>query len=431
MAKPIMMPKQGITVESCVLTKWHKKVGETIKVGEVLFSYETDKAAFDQESEVEGVVLAEFYADGDEVPVLTNIGAVGNAGESFAEFAPEGASKEAKSESSATVAVVTEEKVNVPQNELKTEETASAAVEKHDGRVFVSPRAKALADKLGVELNQCLASGPKGRIVECDVREASVNPHIVEEAAVPAAAEKAAVDVHEFTDEKLSHIRKVIAKTMLGSLQSMAQLTHNISFDMTNVMAFRAYVKANAEQLGLPNITINDIILFAVSRVIKNYKMLNANLINGDTMRYFSSANLGVAVDTPRGLLVPTLFGADTLTLQEISVQAKKLAKEAQSGSINPEKLTGGSFTVSNLGSFGIEHFTPVINPPQTGILGVNTIETRVRFGQKGELEGYSAMNLSLTYDHRALDGGPASKFLKDLKIYLENFSYNLIFDNK
>ena len=229
----------------------------------------------------------------------------------------------------------------------------------------------------------------------------------------------------------MSGIRKVIAKNMVASLSTMAQLTHNISFDCTNIMEFRKYLKDNAEKLKLPSITINNIIVFAVSRVLKNHRDLNANLINGDTMRYFEHVNMGIATDTPRGLLVPTLFGADTMSLSEIAVKSKKLSSDAVEGKLSPDLLTGGSFTVSNVGTMGIESFTPVINPPQTGILGVCTLETRVKLGKNGEMIPYTAMNLSLTYDHRALDGAPASRFLKELKEYLENFSFNLLADSK
>ncbi len=211
----------------------------------------------------------------------------------------------------------------------------------------------------------------------------------------------------------------------------MAQLKHTLSFDCTNVMAFRQYLKDNAEKLQLPPITINHIVIFAVSRVIKNHKDLNAHLLGGDTMRYFEHVNIGIATDTPRGLLVPTLFGADLLSLSEIAAKAKKLSADAIEGKISPDLLTGASFTISNVGTMGIESFTPVINPPQTGILGVNTMETRVKLGKNGEIVPYTAMGLSLSYDHRALDGAPASRFLKELKEYLENFSYNLLADSK
>ncbi len=431
-AKPVLMPKQGITVEQCILTKWHKKVGEHIAVGEVLFSYETDKAAFDQESEVEGEVLAEFYNEGDEVAVLVPVCAVGSKGDDVSCFAPGSAQPAAAQPAQETPAAAQ----TAPMASSAPASTAAPATD--GGRIFASPRAKALASKMGVDLSACAPTGPKGRIVEKDVRFAAANgvkaPAAQAEQAPAAqptasAAPAATVDVHAYTEEKMSNLRKVIARNMVTSLSTMAQLTHNISFDCTNIIALRSFIKANAEKLGLPNITFNDIIIYAVSRVIKNHKALNANLINGDTMRYFSSANIGVAVDTPKGLYVPVLFGADTMTLSEIATNSKKLAKEAQAGTLKPDQMTGGSFTVSNIGVYGIESFTPVINPPQTGILGVCGLETKIKLGANGEIVPYQAMNLSLTYDHRALDGAPASKFLKELKEYLENFSYNVIFN--
>ena len=427
MAIPVLMPKQGITVESCILTKWNVKVGDVVKKGDVLFSYETDKSSFEQESEFEGEVLALFCEEGDEVPVLTNVCVIGKKGDDVSFFAPDGA-----------VASVEEVKAEAPKAaavEAKPVEAVATATVNADGKVFASPRAKALAQKLGVDLATATATGPNGRIIERDVREASVNPKAVapvQEVKAEAPASKLEnVDVKAFKDEKMSNIRKVIAKNMVASLSTMAQLTHNISFDCTNIMAFRKYLKDNAETLKLPSITINNIIVFAVSRVIKKHKDLNANLINGDTMRYFEHANIGIATDTPRGLLVPTLFGADLMSLSEIASKSKKLSTDAIDGKISPELLTGGSFTISNVGTMGIESFTPVVNPPQTGILGVNTLETRIKLGKNGEIVPYTAMNLSLSYDHRALDGAPASRFLKELKDYLENFSFNLLADSK
>ena len=415
----VMMPKQGITVESCILTKWNVKVGDAVKKGDILFSYETDKSAFDQESEVEGEVLALFCEEGDEVPVLTNVCAVGKKGDDYSSLAPDGAEVE--------VAVEVPKAEEVKAEASATTQTVATSA---DGRIFASPRAKNLANKLGVDLKDAIPTGPNGRIIESDVRLASVAPKKVETASAPQVAtevKKADVDFKAYKDEKMPNIRKVIAKGMMNSLQSMAQLTMNISFDCTNVMELRKFFKANEEKLHLPPITINHIIVFALSRVLKNHKDLNAHLLNGDTMRYFEHVNMGIATDTPRGLLVPTLFGADTMTLSEIAVKSKALSNDAIKGGINPELLQGGTFTVSNVGTMGIESFTPVINPPQTGILGVNTLETRVKLGKNGEMIPYTAMNLSLTFDHRALDGAPAGRFLKELKDYLENFSYNLL----
>lgn len=422
-AKPVLMPKQGITVEQCILTKWFKKVGDKVAVGEVLFGYETDKASFEQESEVEGEVLAQFYGEGDEVAVLVPVCAIGTKGDDVSCFAPGGAPAQTAPQAAEVKAEVKVEKAP----EIAQKPTADG------GRIFASPRAKNLAEKLGVSLNSCVATGPKGRIVEKDVREAAKNPQAaaaVQEA--PAATQKVAApsaDVRAYTEEKMSSLRKVIAKNMVNSLSTMAQLTHNTSFDCTNIAALRTFIKANGEKLNLPKITYNDILIYAVSRVVLKHKELNAHLVNGDTMRYFSSANIGIAVDTPKGLLVPVLFGADKMSLAEIAVNAKKLAKDAQAGTLSPDLMTGGSFTISNLGSLAIESFTPVINPPQTGILGVCAPVTRVKVNERGDIVPYDAITLSLTYDHRALDGAPASRFLKELKEYLENFSFNMLFE--
>lgn len=427
--KPVTMPKAGITVESCILTEWKVKVGDTVKVGDVMFSYETDKSSFDYQAEVEGEVLALFCEVGDEVPVLSNVCAVGPHGEDASCYAPGGA----------PAAAPAVEVSAAPAAAAPVAAPVATATANADGKIFASPRAKNLAVKLGVDLASATATGPNGRIIERDVREASVNPKaapVVEEvkaaAPVQQAAEpvKASDDLKAYKDEKMSNIRKVIAKNMVMSLSTMAQLTHTISFDCTNIMAFRKMLKDNAEVLKLPPITINNIIVYAASRVLKKHRDLNAHLINGDTMRYFEHVNMGIATDTPRGLLVPTLFGADTMTLSEIAVKSKKLSQDAIDGKLAPELLTGGSFTISNVGTMGIESFTPVVNPPQTGILGVNTLETRIKLGKEGEIIPYTAMALSLSYDHRALDGAPASRFLKDLKDYLENFSINLMADS-
>ena len=420
-ANGVIMPKQGITVESCILTKWNVKVGDTVKKGDVLFSYETDKSAFDQESEFDGEVLALFFEEGDEVAVLTNVCAIGKKGEDYSALCPNGVAP-------ATVEVVKEEK----KEEVKVEAVAATSPTNNDGRIFASPRAKNLATKLGVDLKTATPTGPNGRIIESDVRRASVNPVTAPTTAPATAPVKEAVmvnsvDFKAFKDEKMPNIRKVIAKSMMNSLQSMAQLTMNISFDCTNILELRKFFKANQEKLNLPQITINHIVIYALSRVLKNHKDLNANLLNGDTMRYFEHVNMGIATDTPRGLLVPTLFGADTMTLSQIAVESKKLSNAAIQGNISPELLSGGSFTVSNVGTMGIESFTPVINPPQTGILGVCAFETKVKLGKNDEVIPYTAMNLSLTFDHRALDGAPAGRFLKELKEYLENFSFNLL----
>ena len=236
-----------------------------------------------------------------------------------------------------------------------------------------------------------------------------------------AAEKKAEVvvsdDVRAYDEESLSGVRRVIARQMHASLSEMAQLTLNASFDATALMNFRASLKASGEALGLGKISLNDMVLFAVSRTLLNYPEINANLVD-DKFRKFKHANIGLAVDTERGLLVPTLFASEKLSLTDLSAYAKSAAAKAREGKLTPDEMSGGSFTVTNLGSLGIESFTPVINPPQTAILGVCAITYRL----KADGTTYPAMGLSLTFDNRAVDGAPAARFLSDLCRALENF---------
>ena len=432
------MPKQGITVESCIITKWYKKVGDKVSVGDALFGYETDKSTFDCESTAEGEILEIFYNDGDDVPVLVNVCAVGTAGEDVSSLRPAG--EEAPAE---------EKKEEV--KEVKAEAKAEAPVEikVNDGEIKISPRARALAEKENVDVRLANGSGPYGRIVEKDIRDliasgkattsAAYSEAMAKDAnteggsalggrvgisdlmAKPVSPVSAAADEAEYEDTKFSGIRKAISKSMMASLNGMAQLTLNSAFDATEVLEYRAQLKKGGEAMGMPNITLNDIVLFAVSRTLLNHPDLNAHLLEGETMRRFKHVHLGVAVDTPRGLMVPTIRYADLKSLAQISKEAKELAKMAQEGNIAPDLLSGATFTVSNLGAMGIESFTPVINPPQTGILGVGTLMTRVK--EDGEdFEVYKAMGLSLTFDHRATDGAPAARFVKDLCKNLESF---------
>lgn len=416
MATVVIMPRQGQSVESCIITKWNKKVGDSVAEGDLLFSYETDKASFEEEAKVAGTLIAVFAEEGDDVPCLDNVAVIGNPGEDVSEFAPGGSAPAAPAaeETPAAAAPVAAASPTAP---------AAATLSAADGdRIKISPRAKGIAENQNLDITKATPTGPDGRIIERDILELSKlgDAAIAAPAAAGAAVAAPAASTAAYEDVALPNIRKVIAKSMHASLSEMAQLTHSFSFDATQIMAYRKIVKENAEKLGLANITFNDIILYAVSRVLLNHRDMNAHFL-GDKMRYFTDVNLGMAVDTPRGLLVPTIFGANKMSLNEISIAAKELAKQAQEGTISPDLLSGASFTISNLGTFGVEHFTPVINPPQTGILGVNNIQTKLKMVD-GEAVPYQAMGISLTYDHRALDGAPASRFAQELCKTLENF---------
>ncbi len=401
-ARAVIMPKAGITVESCIIGEWLKKVGDQVKVGDVLFTYETDKASFECESTEEGELLAIFFEDGEEVPCMENVCAIGPKGEPTDCLKP-----------GAEVAAAPVEAVAAAPAAEVAAPTAQAV-----SGAPVSPRAAKLAKAAGVDASMAVGTGPEGRIIERDTQKL-----IAEGVTAPkaAAAAPAAQEEPAYKDVKFSGIRRAISKSMHTSLSTMAQLTHNTSFDATNILAYRKQLKAMGGEYA--GITLGDIILYAVSRTLLNYPDLNANMLDDNSIRLFSQVNLGVAVDTPRGLMVPTIVGADKMSLLEISKAVKELAAECRDGAINPDKLSGGSFTVSNLGNMGVESFTPVINPPQTGILGVCGTIDRVRKGADGSIQIYPAMGLSLTYDHRAVDGTPAAKFQKELGQNLENFT--------
>ncbi len=416
MANAVIMPKAGITVESCIIGEWLKKPGDHVEIGDVLFTYETDKANFECESTAAGELLECFYGAGDEVVCLTNVCAVGEPGEDVSALRPEGAAAEEAPAEEASAAAE-------PEKPAETAPAAGAAVS-GSGKTGVSPRARGLAQRSGTDLAVVAGTGPKGRVIERDVRRVMANgPDLAveEEAPVTKAAAAAPAADHEFTDVPFTGIRKAISKSMYQSIQSMAQLTHSFSFDASALKAYRAQLKACGGELA--GITLGDMILFGVSRTLLSCPDLNALMQEENTIRRYAHVHLGVAVDTERGLMVPTIFNADTKSLLQISREVKELAAMCRSGSISPDLLRGGTFTVSNLGAFGVESFTPVINPPQTGLLGVCTVTERVRTAKDGGIELYPAMGLSLTYDHRAVDGAPASRFMQELCGKLENFT--------
>ncbi len=398
-AQAVIMPKAGITVESCIIGEWLKQVGDQVKIGDVLFTYETDKASFECESTAEGELLAVFFGEGDEVPCMENVCAVGPKGEPTDCLKPGAAPvvMEVAAEAAPAAAAV----------------EAAPAAQVVSGAP-VSPRAAKLAKAAGVDASLAAGTGPNGRIIERDVQDL-INRG-VKSAPVAAVAAEA-----EYEDVKFSGIRRAISKSMHQSLSTMAQLTHNTSFDATCILNYRKALKAAGGEYA--GITLGDIVLYAVSRTVLNYPDLNAHMLDDNNIRLFKQVNLGVAVDTPRGLMVPTIVGADKMSLLEISKAVKELAAECREGNINPDKLSGGTFTVSNLGNMGVESFTPVINPPQTGILGVCGTIDRVRKAADGSIEIYPAMGLSLTYDHRAVDGTPAARFQQELCRNLEQFT--------
>jgi len=435
MAKPVIMPRLGQSVESCIIAQWVKHKGEEVRKGDVILSYETDKASFDLESESDGILLDIFYNEGDEVPVLATVGVIGNQGESTAEFRTDApaAVKSGESPKESTPESTDE----IPLVDIREDLTA--------GESLISPRARKLAEKMKVYYASLKGSGPGGRIVEKDILAAAAAPMLTpvsekiisETGMIPSSSgsgiggritERDLVTGEALSGDyqlvKLSNIRKLIAKGMHNSLQNSAQLTHHMSADARNILALREEIKKRMEKTPMAvNITLNDMVCFAVVKVLKRNPQVNAHFL-GDAIKIFNGVHLGFAVDTERGLIVPSVRNADRLSLPDLSSRLKELAALAKAGNIDPSLIApeAATFTVSNLGAYGVEMFTPVINIPQVGILGVNTIISRPADLGNRVFGFVPYIGLSLTYDHRAIDGGPASLFLKAIKEEIEKF---------
>jgi len=432
MATAVIMPKQGQSVESCILTEIKKKKGDLVVAGDVLFAYETDKASFEEISQVDGTVLEVFFSEGDEIPVLTNVMVIGNPSEPTEDFRP-------------YVEKPSVESYGI--SEISSTETQNVNIHTSSG---ISPRARALADKNAVQAETLIGTGPNGRVIERDVQAAiatqpkttPLTKAVMKETGTPppnsgsglAGTAKAAdlgvknqTCVSDSEIKPLTNIRKLIAKAMYASLQNSAQLTHHLGADARNIINLRKRVK-KAVQDGFPtDITINDLVCFAVIKALKKYRNVNAHFL-GDNMRLFSKVHLGLAVDTERGLMVPAVRNADDLSLQKLADRLKEVANACKKGDIDPDLLSpdAASFTVSNLGNYGVEIFTPVINLPQVAILGVNAIIPRPKDLSDGVYGFVPFMGLSLTYDHRAIDGGEATRFLRQVAIEIENLEFSL-----
>ena len=417
MAVPVLMPRQGQSVETCILGQWYKSVGDEVNVGDILFSYETDKASFEEEAKEDGVLLATFFNEGDEVPVLVNVAVIGKKDESFEEFKPGGAPVKEQS-----VEKTTEVTAKVVEFEVE--------LDLNDTRIRISPLAKKMAEKLGVNIQSLKGSGPYGRIIARDVESAEKQVIISTPAPItkPVSAPPKATVIESGSDfevRNIPNIRKLIAIAMHQSLQNSAQLTHHMNADARQLQRLRKKLKTEFTEGKIKqNITINDLVCFAVIRALEKFPQVNTHY-HGDKMKWFKKVHLGLAVDTERGLMVPALKNADDLSISGLSVQLQQLAIQARNGNINPDLLNpeAATFTVSNLGNYGVEMFTPVINLPQTAILGVCAIIPRPKEIEEGVYGFVPMIGLSLTYNHQALDGGEATLFLAEIRNQIENIS--------
>lgn len=442
MAIPVLMPRQGQSVETCLLLSWKKREGDAVTQGEALCEVETDKATFDVEAPEAGTLLKRFFEEGQDVPVLSVIAAIGKPGESVdglpsSEAQP--ASAVAAPAAAPAAALAATPAASVVREPVRSAGTAA------------SPRAKKRAAERGIDVASLQGSGPGGRVIERDVLAAAASGQPLTPAAragavaatggrgIPAdrlqASRGSAVggrisakDVEDLaraavpmaapagdavTEVPVKGVRRIIAERMLASLQSTAQLTLNASADARSLQAYRARLKESPEAWGLRGVTITDLILYALSRLLPAYPELNAHFL-GDRILLHRNVQLGLAVDTPRGLMVPVIRDANALSLKAISDEAKRLAAACLESKIQPDELQGGTFTLTNLGALGIESFTPVLNAPQTAILGLGNIQLKPVQGKDG-VSFVPHIGLSLTINHQAVDGAPGARFLAAL----------------
>ena len=446
MATIVVMPQLGNSVESCIIVEWMIAEGDTVAVDQTLASIETDKSTMEVPSTAEGTVLKLLWEEGDEVPVKDPLIIVGEPGEDISGLVPGGDAAPAEADAPAEV-------------DAPAEQSAAPAFATERATGAVSPRARALAASNGVDASSISeGSGPHGRVIERDVAAAIAAGPVLTSAAraagvrategtgiggrvsvadagrtpeaAPAAAVAAPAAAADFpgasTSAPLKGVRKVVAKRMMESLTSTAQLTLNTTANAAGILAMRKKVKNADPALGLNKITLNDLVCFAVSRTLPKYPVFNAHLEDG-VLTEFEQVHLGFACDTPRGLFVPVIRSAQALGLKAFSDEAKRLASSAIDGTIAPDFLSGGTFTVSNIGSFGIETFTPVINLPQTAILGVGAITPRPVVAADGSIGVEQRLNLSLTIDHQVIDGADGARFLRDLVAAIENIDVTVL----
>jgi len=432
MATPVIIPRVGNTVESCIIGSWKKKEGEKIEKGDILLEIETDKTTFEVEAPTSGILLGTFFKEGDIAPVLTIIAVIGKKGEEFESYRPQ-PEEEKKELLEQLVKEKYKEEKEITGVEKETIVDRKAIGEEDRTSGGISPRAKQFALAHGINLDGVTGSGPHGRILERDViryfhtapRYSSLARELIDKSWTHKGTYSGIGGMIVKEDlrqpgKKLSTIRTTIARHMHTSLIKTAQYTITISARAEAILFLRKKIKSVIGKHSMPDITINDMVMYAVIRTLVSYPEINAEFIDGVVYQY-KDVNLAFACDTPRGLIVPVIRGAQKLSLKELSLAVEKLSNGAVSGKIAPDNLTGGTFTTTNIGSLGIENFTPIINTPQVAVLGICTIDLKPVETGEG-VKFIKHIKLCLTADHQVIDGAPAARFLVALKDNIENF---------
>ncbi|KAB2329292.1 dihydrolipoamide acetyltransferase family protein [Bacillus mesophilum] len=433
MAKEIFMPKLSSTMSVGTLIQWFKEEGDPVEIGEPLFEILTDKIEIEVEAYEEGILLKKYFKQDDEVPVNQVIGYIGEADEQVPDSSP-----------GQSVSEHNESDEEIEQSQSVAAEQSSKPEEK----VRATPAARRIAKENDMNLSIIQGSGPNGRIqqqdlldyLNLDAEQVKITPlankmakeHEIDISTLKGTGSNGKITKQDImltsaesqtavtsTRRKMSGIRKVISKRMLHSVQSVPHVTLTSEIDMTNIKELRQSLLPIIEKQTDLRITYTDILVKALGSAMTRHPQMNVS-IDGDEIIQHSSVNIGVAVAIEDGLIVPVIHDAAHKGLAEIVKQSKQLGKLARSNQLTSENLTGATFTISNLGMYAIDAFTPIINLPEIAILGVGRIHEKP-IVVDGSIEVRSMMAVSLSFDHRAIDGAPAAAFLTELKQILEN----------
>lgn len=405
MATAVFMPKLSMTMETGTVIQWFKQEGDPVREGDVLLEVLTDKINIEVESYSTGTLLKIYYGPDQVVPVNQVIGYVGEAGENVPDTPP-------ALESSAN-----EEKAEAPDDQPTKEETQGS--ESSDQKIRATPVARRMARENGIDLGQVNGSGPNGRVQKVDIEQA-----LSASSAKSVSTKAEAVTSLPGQQVKVEGMRKVIAERMVASAYTAPHVTLSTEADMSQVIEVRSTLLPTIEKLTGHRLSYTEIIIKAVATALARHPKVNASL-KDDVIQLHETINIGVAVAVTDGLLVPVIKQADQKGLAHLTTETKRLAGLARDGRLLPDDMRGGTFTISNLGMYAIDVFTPIINQPESAILGVGRIHEKP-VGVNGQIALRPMMSLSLSFDHRVMDGAPAAAFLQEIKELLES-PYHLL----
>ena len=401
MATKIFMEALSPTMEEGRLVKWLKREGDAVKTGELLAEVETDKAVMELSARGEGVLRKRLVEEGATVAVGTLVGVIAAADEDIASLL--GGAIVAAPASTPAVPVAAA--------------PVAAVVATPTGRLIASPLARRIAGDQGVNLGAVAGSGPGGRIVKRDIEAALAGGGSTAVSTAVPHTSHLTPPTQQFRDDPLTQIRKTIAKRLSESLGPIPTFYLTAEFDVGRAAEMRA---AAAELGDAYKFSFNDVILKATATALQQHPEVNAHWL-GDRIRYFNTVHLGMAVATDHGLIVPVIFNAELKRMSELSTESKSLAKRARERKLKPEEFTGSTFSVSNLGMMQIDQFTAIINPPECAILAIGAIEDKVVVGADGGFEVRKQLRVTMSCDHRVIDGAVGARFLQTLRRLIEN----------